>query len=360
MSKDTHKKIALITISLAGGGAEKSTALLSKMLDHKGFEVHIIVLNDAIDFSYAGKLYNMGIFKKKGDSILKKVKRFTALRKYIKKEDFDFIIDNRSRDNTIKERFYLYYIYKNQQVIYVSRSFKLDNYFTNDSKIGQQMIQKSSGVIGVSQAISKEINQKYNTQKAVTIYNPVEFIDVSSVMEIDVPYFIFVGRLLDKVKNVSLLINAFAKAKKENHHLKIYGDGIDKERLMILSKTLGMDNKILFYPFKEDIYQDIAAAKALLLTSHYEGFPRVLIEALSMGTPVISVDCQSGPNEVITHKENGLLVKNYDQVVFTEAIESFIFDTDLYTTCKQNAVKSVSHLKTDIIASQWSDYLNKI
>ena len=59
MSKDTHKKIALVTISLAGGGAERSTAMLSQMLSKNGFDVHLIVLNDAIDYEYSGTLLSL-------------------------------------------------------------------------------------------------------------------------------------------------------------------------------------------------------------------------------------------------------------------------------------------------------------
>lgn len=360
MPKDTHKKIALVTISLAGGGAEKSTAMLSKMLESQGFQIHIIMLTNAIDYSYAGEIYNMGITKEGGDSILKKVKRFRALKKYIKKEKFDCIIDNRSRNSAAKERFYLSYIYKNQKVVYVARSFKLDNYFTHNDAFAKKMIEKSSGVIGVSKAISDEINNRFKTPKATTIYNPIEHFEITPSPVSEKPYFIFVGRLVDRVKNVSLLINAFAKAKKENHLLKIYGDGSDKALLIELSKSLGMEDHILFYPFKKEIYQDIAAAKALLLTSHYEGFPRVLIEALSLGTPVISVDCKSGPNEIIINENNGLLVDNYNQEAFTKAIESFIFDTDLYADCKHNASMSVDHLTIGAIALQWSNYLKKI
>lgn len=360
MFKDTHKKIALVTTSLAGGGSERSTALLSKMLDKKGMQVHIILLTDVIDYAYAGTIYNMGLNKKEGDSIIKKTKRFREFKTYLKKENFDLIIDNRNRNNVLKERFYLSFIYKNQKIIYVARSFKLDNYFTKSLRVGAKMIQKSVGIIGVSKAISEEINTTFNTKKAITIYNPIGSFNVTKNVVSEESYFIFAGRLLDDVKNLSLLINAFAKAKKENYLLKIYGEGDDKDVLVQLVQDLNMKEKIRFYPFEKDIHQEIYKAKALLLTSHYEGFPRVIVESLALGRPVISVDCKSGPNEVIINKENGILVENYDESAFTKAIESFIFDNDLYTRCEQNAKESVKHLKMDVIAEQWNDYLKNL
>ncbi len=179
-------------------------------------------------------------------------------------------------------------------------------------------------------------------------------------MEYERPYFIFVGRLEDNVKNVSLLIHAFAKAKKENYQLRIYGDGNDKPKLQRLVKELDMHRDILFFPFQENISAEIAAARALLLTSHYEGFPRALIEALGVGAPVISVDCKSGPEEIVIDKDNGLLVENHNEIAFTKAVESFIFDEELYAYCKSNAKASVSHLQMETIAEQWGNYIHQL
>ena len=66
---DKKIKICIVTISLSKGGAERSTALLSKMLHSSGFEVHLVTLNDDIDYPYAGNLINLGLNKPKKDSI---------------------------------------------------------------------------------------------------------------------------------------------------------------------------------------------------------------------------------------------------------------------------------------------------
>ena len=57
---DKKIKICIVTISLSKGGAERSTALLSKMLHSSGFEVHLVTLNDTIDYPFAGNLINLG------------------------------------------------------------------------------------------------------------------------------------------------------------------------------------------------------------------------------------------------------------------------------------------------------------
>ena len=80
-----HFKICLVTISLAKGGAERSCAMLSEMLSNQGHKVHVVVLNNEIDFNYSGELLNLGALKKnKKDWIWSRLLRFYKLRTYLK------------------------------------------------------------------------------------------------------------------------------------------------------------------------------------------------------------------------------------------------------------------------------------
>ena len=79
-------KIGLVSISLAKGGVERSCSLLSEMLTQQGHKIHLIVLNDEIDFPYAGKLFNLGKFKKEKNWLWLRLIRFYKLRKYLKKK----------------------------------------------------------------------------------------------------------------------------------------------------------------------------------------------------------------------------------------------------------------------------------
>ena len=82
-----------------------------------------------------------------------------------------------------------------------------------------------------------------------------------------------------------------------------------------------------------------------------------MIEALSCETPVISYDCVCGPNEIITHVCNGLLVKNQDIDALSKAIVRFNEDKFLYNTCKDNAKKSVQKFDLKNIGKDWVDLM---
>jgi glycosyltransferase involved in cell wall biosynthesis len=73
----------------------------------------------------------------------------------------------------------------------------------------------------------------------------------------------------------------------------------------------------------------------------------------------VSVNCNSGPAEVIQNEYNGLLVENYNPNALANAMERLINDEDLYHICKANAIKSVQHLSVENISKQWNQILNE-
>lgn len=360
MNENNQIKVCIVTISLGKGGAERSTAMLSKMLESQGYCVHLVILTNSIDYEYAGTLFNLGELKEKSNSVFGRFIRFKKLRRYLVSQNFDFIIDNRNRQFAKTELFYLNYIYKGFNPIYVARSYKLDQYFPKKKSVAKKMIKRSFKIVGVSRAIADKINQKYKTQKAISIYNPIAslpdklFNDATSS-----EYIIFLGRLVENVKNFSLLLEGYKKSDlpEKNIPLKILGDGPDKDLIKKKIGELRLQNSVELIPFTPAIKSYLEAATFLVLTSHYEGFPRVLIEALSVGTPVVSVDCNSGPREIIIHNTNGLLVENHNTEALSEAMNTMITNKVLYAKLKSNSKDSVKHLEMSNIASQWSKLL---
>jgi len=356
-------KVCLLSISLANGGAERSTALLSKMLEKEGFEVHIAILTDAVSYDYGGKLFNLGKYKTENDSLWKRLKRFRKLKRFFVESDFDFIIDNRVRNNSLREFYYLKYLYAQQNIIYVVRSFKLDNYFPESFVLkkgfSNLMIKKAVKIVGVAKAISAEVNRKFQTEKAVTIYDVLEDLEQDD-KTFPEKYILFLGRIDEKPKNFPLLLKAYKKSglSEENIKLKILGSGPDEAFLNEKIDELNLKNDVQRIPFTKTVYPYLKKALFLVLSSRYEGLPRVVLEALGVGTPVVSVDCKSGPNELIQNRENGLLVENHNEKALAEAIKEMVKNDELRHYCQSNAKKSVAHFNFDHIAEQWKNLLN--
>lgn len=359
MPRENRMKVCLVAISLGKGGAERSTALLSQMLEMKGYEVHIVILNNLVDYSYLGKLFNLGEIKSESDSLIKRIQRFKKLRTYFKRENFDFIIDNRTRSSAAKELYYLKYIYKGFRIIYVIRSAKLDNYLPKNKKVSKQIIQNSHKIVGVSKHIAETVNSLFSTEKAISIYNPMERLSTVESGAIEGKYIIFVGRLEDSVKNISLLLDAYSQSKlqEQDIRLKILGSGSDGDKLVLKAENLGISGMVDFISFKPDVFPYLKSAIFTVLTSRYEGFPRALVESLSVGTPVVSVNCVSGPNEIIIDETNGLLVENYNVDALSDAMNRMVSDSDLYEKCKKNSLESIAHLSLENIAKDWDKIL---
>ncbi len=123
-----------------------------------------------------------------------------------------------------------------------------------------------------------------------------------------VPVILGVGELGAR-KGFSTLIEAFARLRKERPcRLLILGRGRERERLLEQARTLGVEKDVDLPGFKENPFAYMRRADLFVLSSVYEGFGNVLVEAMALGTPVVSTDCPSGPGEVLEGGRHGPLV----------------------------------------------------
>ncbi|HLT65588.1 MULTISPECIES: glycosyltransferase [Xanthomarina] len=362
--QSNNKKICIVTSSLGKGGAEQSTALLSKMLEQMGYTIHLVTVLNLVDYEYAGTLLNLGALKDEKDGIFARLNRLLVFRKHLKNHQFYCIIDNRSRNSWLRETLLTKLIYKPYRVIYVLRSYNLNYYFPKNKNLAKSLYQNASGIVCVSKEIETLVKNVYGFKNTTTIYNPIQEpqLPLKSGFVVDYKYVLAYGRLDEAVKNYSLLIESYklSSLPQENINLIIMGSGPDLNVLKKKVSKLEIENNVHFIPFNKNPLEIVAKAQFVCLTSRFEGFPRVLIESLSLGVPVISVDCLSGPNEIIKHGHNGLLVENFNANAFAEAMNSFIFDDSLYRFCKQNAKESVLPFAMEQIALQWEDLLKNI
>ena len=360
-------KICLVSISLAKGGLERSCAMLSQMLTQSGHEVHIVILNDEIDYPFSGKLFNLGALKRKQDTPLKRMLRFRKLRTFLKKESFDVIIDHRNKNDFKRERFYFKYIYRGFNRIYVVHSSKKSEFLTENPVAFAKLSEQNLLNVGVSEYIENVVLRNAGIRNSATIHNAfnpswAEEVDRFPKVLEEKKYILSYGRLDDEVKDFSFLMEAFSTSEvwKENVYLVILGDGKDKTMLQKLAASTDAASFIIFLPFTKSPFEIIKDARCVTLTSYYEGFPMVLVESLSLGTPVVSLDIVSGPSEIIQHEKNGLLIAERSLPLFSEALREICFNDILYQNLKLNTKPSVKKFSMQEISKKWNQTLQHV
>jgi glycosyltransferase involved in cell wall biosynthesis len=362
--QNTHKKVCIVSICLAKGGAERSCAMLSEMLVARGYEVHIAILTDEVKFPYKGTLFNLGKFKTANESFSGRFKRLLKLRAYLKEHCFDIIIDHRTKNDYYRELFYHKMIYKGFKKIYVVHSSNPSLYLTQKPKKFANVYNRNVVTVGVSNYISETILPSFGINNSVTIpnaFNPTWGQSQSRLPEnlTSGKYILSYGRIDELVKDFTFLLNAYTASNlwKEGVQLVILGDGDDKKALQQFAETVPAASQIVFLPGQSP-FHIIANAQFVTLTSRFEGFPMVLVESLSLGVPVVSLDIVSGPSEIIDHEENGLLIAKRDVSLFAEAMQRMSNDGILRTRCRENAKASVAQFSTEEIANKWNQLVH--
>lgn len=350
------KKICLLVTSLSSGGAEKVAANMSVSLSKKGYAITIVSMQNSITYNYSGTLYNFGLVKAQYG----KFKAFLKFIKFFRSNEFDVIIDHRLRNKYIKELVFSKLIFNRFRVIYCIHNYHLHYYFSflNTPWLARIPHVKQCSFVAVCNAIKDHLKEKLKLDSK-TIYNFIDDSQFSSnitqVAKTSGDFIIGVGRLT-KVKQFDVLIKSFEKSDLPQHNigLVILGDGPEKEALQDLVDSSPHKSLLQLNGFIENPYPLMQNAKALVLTSEFEGFPMVLLEALSLHTPLIAFDCKSGPNEIVKHNVNGILVENQNRQELTLALNKLLDDA-FYKSIKVNTSVGLEIFSEQTIIQEWEN-----
>lgn len=357
------KKIALIGYRLSGGGSDKVMANLSIFFERQGFEVDIIIVLDEVSFPYSGKLVNLGLLKNKSNGIFNKIKRLKALRTYLNKNKFDFIIDFRFRTKIIQELILARFIY-NAKTIFTVHSFLINHYMPNNSFLTRLMYNHCLANVAITDEMKTLIENKHHLKNVVTIHNPLNLEEIkekqNQEIDLNFDFIIAVGQYENEIKQFDKLISSYAKSDlpQKQIHLVIVGNG-DESKLKKAILESKIEQFVHLIGYQNNPFKYLKKAQFLVLSSKNEGFPNIILEALGCQIPVVSFDCDFGPRDMISSFENGILVENQNWEKLTEAINLLVSDKDLYQKCKENTLNSIAPFLLEKIGQQWLNLLQK-
>jgi glycosyltransferase involved in cell wall biosynthesis len=199
---------------------------------------------------------------------------------------------------------------------------------------------KAHAIIAVSQGVADELRSAYGVpgERISVIANPIDLDEIrtqaeaGTAVQIEGPYAVTMGRLMPN-KNFGMLIEAFARSGIAGK-LLILGDGPERPALGSRIEGLGLGGRILMPGFSANPFPTLRRADFYVSPSNAEGFPNSLLEAMSVGLPVISTNCPSGPSEVLADRpregigsgvvfaEHGILVPPDDAAAMAEALRA--------------------------------------
>jgi glycosyltransferase involved in cell wall biosynthesis len=169
------------------------------------------------------------------------------------------------------------------------------------------------------------------------------------------------GRL-SRQKAFSRLITAFAHVVEAHPdwNLVIYGSGPRQEHLEEVIAELDLAGSVTLPGPTKDMGKALSEASIYALSSRFEGFPMVLLEAMSVGLPVVAFDCPTGPREIVEDRRNGLLIPDGDVDALAAGLIEMIEDDQLRRRCSEGAAETAARYSVPAIGARWDELIERL
>ncbi len=358
-----------------GGGTERVTSQIANGLAERGFDISIVSIEKGLQPHFETdkriKLYELDRtekFSSEADSLVKKLKykrwclkKISAIKKSFKKAIGeilpDLVIAVDIECYRIIDPFRKEFHYKTigwEHFALLVRGGRGVNY---SRKLA---VRHASKLLVLSDSDLRDYKEKYpNAKNLMRMFNPLAFKPTRN-SDMSNKVVIAAGRFAAE-KNFDMLIEIWNKIadKCADWELRIYGDGKDKEKLQLLIDEYGLTNAKLM-PYATRLDEEMDKASIYALSSKYEGFGLVLIEAQAKGLPCISFNCKHGPSEIITDGVNGFLIEPGDMDGFADKLLKLMTDYELRKSFSDNARKDLYRFDMDSVIEQWVEMLESI
>lgn len=340
---------------MGAGGAEKVISLLLPKLIND-YNVNLILFNDIRHFFIPKEVNTYIIVQKNPESKKHKIFSFLAtMNRYksiVGSTKPDVSISFLPRPNIMNALFR----FKDSKIILSERCYPSIAYKSNKYRYWLYKIlipvfyNRSDVVFSNSEHINNDLRLNFNVKTPLkVIYNPIELVDSEIISDFDDRDFdiIWVGKIV-QIKNPLLLIKALVLCE-PNYKSVVLGKAIDTP-LMEEARVLSQNIDIAFKGNVDNVNHYLNLSKILVLTSNSEGFPNVVLEAMSYGLPIISTNCLSGPLELLNENEEvfisegeylivkyGILINVNDAIALSKAILMVLNNSDLYKALSEKS-----------------------
>lgn len=353
-------KITFFIGSLTGGGAERVTSNLANYLSKKNYDITIISMSDVQD-TYMVNTNIKRVYLINKSERKNKVRDFILRYKRLKK----YVIDNQDIDCYIVMLPITIFMlsslkkYMSGKLI-ISERNAINHYNILIKLIMKYSAKKADGLV----VQTEEIGEWFKNKNKIVIPNAInKNIVLNQVKKRKKEKkIVSVGRL-EKQKNYPMLIKAFNifSKKHPDYILEIYGVGNEKKNLKQMVDKYKLQNKIIFKGYVNNISEQIYNSSIFIMTSNFEGMPNSLIEAMCIGLPCISTDCDGGgARELIKNNENGILIPKNDVLKLAQVMEKIVENPDFAEFISNNAKMLNNTLSYEKIYLKWLDYIKDI
>lgn len=362
-------RIALLISGLGPGGAERVMSLLAGAFADRGHEVWLITLATAADdfFAVDPRVRRLGLglvadSARVSEALCANLRRLRALRRAI---------------STIKPEVVLSFV-TGMNVLAILACTALPPRLVVSERVDPAshreprlwtvlralLYYRADAVVVQTEGVALRFRRWLGKHAAVTVIpNPVMAArkEHESPPQVALkPFILAAGRLVPQ-KGFDVLIHAFALVAPECGQLllAIAGEGPAANSLRELVAELQLEDRVLFLGHVKELQALMMQAEGFILSSRYEGFPNVLLEALASGLPVVATDCPSGPREILRDGEFGLLVPCEDPTALAEALRRLINDTNLRSRLAASAPLAIARYSLTRVVGEWEALLQQ-